>query len=358
MSTWPKRQASAGAQPGDKNKDVARVGHPRVVAIGAAGLCAGGGELGCSFDELARVGLLRVGAEGFGFAGFYQAAALHDGDARAQVAHQRHGMGDEEIGEAVPALEIAQQVDDLRADADVECRDRLVEDEQARAQGEGAGDVDALALATGELVGMAGERGLVEADLGEKLGGFVAERGAALARDGAQIEAGFAAVDEQRLGDDCEHRHARVESGVGILEDGLHLAADPAELMRGGADDVGAINADGAARGLDQAEDHARQRGLAGAGFADQAEGFSGFDGERDVVDDGVLLGAQAGAAGIGFPDRDDFDERHEEIVAESAALAERAGVMATLGQNAYWTRCLTTTLATATGRTTPAGEK
>jgi hypothetical protein len=43
----------------------------------------GGGKLGRGFEQLARVGLARIGAEGFGFACFYEAAALHHGDARA-----------------------------------------------------------------------------------------------------------------------------------------------------------------------------------------------------------------------------------------------------------------------------------
>ena len=73
-------------------------------------------------------------------------------------------MRDEEVGEGEFALEIAEEVDDLRADADVEGGDGLVEDEEFGAKGEGAGDVDALALAAGEFVGIAGHGGVVEAD--------------------------------------------------------------------------------------------------------------------------------------------------------------------------------------------------
>ena len=42
----------------------------------------------------------------------------------------------------------------------------------------------------------------------------------------------------------------------------------------------------GAARGLDEAQNHARHGGLAGAGFANQAKGFARFNGERHVLDD------------------------------------------------------------------------
>ena len=96
--------------------------------------------------------------------GFYDAAALHDRDSVAEVTDERHGVGDEEAGEAVAGLEVAEEVDDLRADGDVEGADRFVEDEEFGAEGEGAGNVDALALAAGELVRVAAEGGGVEAD--------------------------------------------------------------------------------------------------------------------------------------------------------------------------------------------------
>ena len=60
-------------------------------------------------------------------------------------------------------LEVAEEVDDLRTYGDVEGGDRFVEDEEVGAQGESSGDVDALALASGELVGVAREGARVEA---------------------------------------------------------------------------------------------------------------------------------------------------------------------------------------------------
>ena len=82
-------------------------------------------------------------------------SAIHYGDAGGEVAHHRHGVRDEEVGEAEVALELGQQVDDLGADADVEGGDGLVADDEFRAEREGAGDSDALALASGEFVGIA-----------------------------------------------------------------------------------------------------------------------------------------------------------------------------------------------------------
>ena len=59
-------------------------------------------------------------AECLCFAFFDDTAALHDDDSVREIADQRHGMGDEEVGHAVLALQRAQQVHDLRADADIE----------------------------------------------------------------------------------------------------------------------------------------------------------------------------------------------------------------------------------------------
>jgi len=95
---------------------------------------------------------------------FDDAAALHDGDAVREIAHKRHGVRDEETGEAVAGLQRAQQVDDLCADGDVECGYGFVENEELGAECECARDVDALALAAGELVREAWESGRVEAN--------------------------------------------------------------------------------------------------------------------------------------------------------------------------------------------------
>ena len=79
-------------------------------------------------------------------------------------------MRDEEIGEAKGALQIAQQVDDLRANRYVERADRLVEYEEARAQGEGACNVDALALAAAEFVRITRQCRSIQADGSEQFG--------------------------------------------------------------------------------------------------------------------------------------------------------------------------------------------
>ena len=73
-----------------------------------------------------RVGVQRVGEE-FGLVGdLDDAPEIHHRDAVADVLDDREVVRDEQIGEAVLALQVDQQVDDLRLDRDVERRDRLV----------------------------------------------------------------------------------------------------------------------------------------------------------------------------------------------------------------------------------------
>ncbi|CAM5491577.1 hypothetical protein SCANM63S_02430 [Streptomyces canarius] len=100
---------------------------------------------------------------GFG-AGLHDPSEVHHRDPVGDVPHDRQVVRDEEVGEVELALEPVEQVDDLRLDGDVERRDRLVGHDDLRAQRESAGDADALALAAGELVGVAVDVLGVEAD--------------------------------------------------------------------------------------------------------------------------------------------------------------------------------------------------
>ena len=78
-------------------------------------------------------------------------------------------MRDEDVGQVELALEILQQVEDLRLHRDVERRDRLVADDQLRLERERARDADPLALAAGELVRVAVVVLRAQPDAGEQL---------------------------------------------------------------------------------------------------------------------------------------------------------------------------------------------
>jgi hypothetical protein len=82
-------------------------------------------------------------------------------DDHAQV-HHRHGVGDvldhaqvvadEQVGDAEFALQVLQQVEDLRLHRHIQRRDRLVRDDQRRLQRERPRDAQALALAARKFV--------------------------------------------------------------------------------------------------------------------------------------------------------------------------------------------------------------
>ena len=123
-----------------------------------------------------------------------------------------------------------EQVDDLRLDRDVERRDGLVGDDQLRVQGERAGDADPLALAAGELVRVAVQVGRARG-----------RRPRAAPAPAAASSREPVAVDPERVADDLADPLARVERGVRVLEDHLHLAPERAQLPPRERRDVGAV---------------------------------------------------------------------------------------------------------------------
>ena len=81
------------------------------------------------------------------------AAAVHDGDVVAEMAHEAQVVADEDVRDAEALLQVEEQVHDLGADRHVERRQRLVEDDDLGILGDGTGDGDALALTARQLVG-------------------------------------------------------------------------------------------------------------------------------------------------------------------------------------------------------------
>src|ERR1700730_18147509 len=82
-------------------------------------------------------------------------AQVHDDDPVRDVLDHREVVRDEEGGQAALLLQPFEQVDDLGLDGDVERADRLVADDEAGIDGQGAGYAHALPLAPRELVWVA-----------------------------------------------------------------------------------------------------------------------------------------------------------------------------------------------------------
>src|SRR3954451_3550226 len=156
---------------------------------------------------------------------------------------------------------------------------------------------DALALAARQLVRVAVAQVGVEADLVEQLRDARLERGA---RPGD-------AMQPQRLAHDRTVRHARVQRGVRVLEDHVHLAPQRPHRAPRGVRDVGAPQADGARGRLDEAQDAVADGRLAAARLADEPDDLARGDRERHPVD-GVDH-ATAAAARQAAPEREVLDE-------------------------------------------------
>ena len=103
-------------------------------------------------DERLRVRVVRPVDDRVGRADLHDLAQVHDRDPVGDDPRQRQVVGDEQVGEAALLAQVEHEPQELRPDRDVEHRDRLVRDDEIRAQDDAAGDDDPLALAAGQLV--------------------------------------------------------------------------------------------------------------------------------------------------------------------------------------------------------------
>ncbi len=169
---------------------------------------------------------------------------MHNCDPGRKIANNRHRMRNEQVREAEVALQLRKQVYNLRADAHVQSRNRLVTDDEFRAERQSAGDHDALALAPAELVRIPARRGGVEADGTKQFGNFVFY--------GALIS--ILAMNNKRLRYQIFDTHAGIERAEGILKDNLHVSSQPAQICASHGEQVAAIEHDASSGWLDQAQ--------------------------------------------------------------------------------------------------------
>ena len=141
-------------------------------------------------------------------------AEVHDGNLVADVLHHRQIVRDEQERQVQILLQVAQQVQDLGLNRDIQRRDGFVADDEVGLQRQCPGDADALALAARELMGeqvpLVGTQPHQREQLRDP---FLAFRGAALL------------LHVERTPDDVAGRLAGVERRVRVLKDDLHPAA-------------------------------------------------------------------------------------------------------------------------------------
>ena len=239
-----------------------------LVGAGLDGIRHGNGR-----DQGAGVGVERTLVDLVRTGQLDHVAEVHDRDPVGNMAHDEEVVGDEEVGQVELLLELVKHVDDLGLDRDVQGGDGLVADDEVGVDRQGTGDADTLALASGELMGVAGGVLGVEADVVHQFQDTLA----------ALLFGLVHVLDIQGLADDVGDGHAGIQRGIGILEDHGGLAAVVCDVLRG-LDGLAAVD-DLAAGGLVEVQDGAAGGRLAAARLSDQTQGLALHDVKGDVVD-------------------------------------------------------------------------
>lgn len=202
-----------------------------------------------------------------------------DGDAVAEPDRLLDVVGDEEDRLAERGLKPQELVLEVLAHHRVDRAERLVHQQHGRVGGERAGHPDALALAAGELVGIAvAVRRRVQADQVEEFGGT---RPGLRPRPAEQMRDGGGVVQDGLVG---EQPH---------LLDDVADTAPQLDGVEGGY--VLAVEEDAAAGGLDEPVDHLHRRGLAAPRRPDERDEFTLGDLEGEVVHGGGAVGVALG---------------------------------------------------------------
>ena len=224
------------------------------------------------------------------------AADIHHRDTVGDVLDDREVVRDEEVGEVELVLQVLQQVERLRLHRDVERRDRLVGDDEARVERERAGDADALALAAGEGVRIAAHVFRPQPDAAHERRRRGPRSSLPLAmpltRSGSPM---MSSTVMRGLSED----ERVLEDHADVAAVGASAPASPASRGRRRRLAVAAAIEDRAAGRLVDAQDaRGRVVDLAAAGLADEAERLAVAHAKLDAVD-GLHRGRPCGEAAL-----------------------------------------------------------
>ena len=182
-----------------------------------------------------------------------QFTQIHDADAVADVFDDIEAVGDEEIGQAEFFFEVIEQIEHLRLDRNVQCRDGLVADDELRLHSQGAGNADTLPLAAGKFVRIAVAVVIGQADAVEQIVDAVFD-----------LIIGQQFIGANGFSNDIADGHARIEGRIGILEDQLDIFAVAPPLVFTHSSEVFALIDDLTGSGLMQIDDEFADGTLAG----------------------------------------------------------------------------------------------
>ena len=258
---------------------------------------------GQALEQARRIGMGRPREERPRGRALHLLSRVHHRHPVAQLVGRAEVVGGEQHRDPPVLHQAAQQGEDLRLDGHVERRRRLVRDDEARLGEQGHRDHQPLALAAAELVGELAERLLRARDLHEvedladplpillrappRIPREEARRGPRTRRLGPA--GGLPLHELPDLGPDGEEG---VERAVGVLgnERDRPPPDRPVHVLGRSGEQIPALELDPAApnpprrRGED-AEDRARERGLAAAALPDEAHDLARPHVEVDPVE-------------------------------------------------------------------------
>ena len=200
-------------------------------------------------------------------------SAVHHRDAIRRLCDHAEIVRDEDDGHAHLALQLLEQLEDLRLNRHVQRRRRLVGDQHRRPARQRHGDHHALPHAAGQLV-----RILVD----PLTGGRNTDALEHLDRARPRLPARHPFVEHERLDDLFAARVDGIQRGHRLLEDHRDfLAADRAHLLVGQRNEVAPLEQnppldDSAGRLRNQLQYRERRHALAAARFADHGQRFAG----------------------------------------------------------------------------------
>ena len=197
---------------------------------------------------------------------------VHHRNLVRQILDHGDVVRDEQVGQAEIALQLFQQIEDLRLHRNVERAGGLVADDQLRLHRQRARDGNALALPAGEFVRIAMARCARQSDLVQQ-----PQHALCVLRAG-RIERPHAFLQ------DIRYPHARVQRGIRILENHLEIRTPAAQRVPAQGVESRALEADFAARLGQQLQDSLARRGFPTAGLTDQRERASCSQLQRQPV--------------------------------------------------------------------------
>ena len=182
---------------------------------------------------------------------------IHHSHIVGDVPDHRQIMADEDISQAQLLLNLHHQPHNLGLDGHIQGGHDLVADDERGIHGQGAGNGDALALAAGELMGIAVGEGGVQPHQLQHLGG---------ALQLFRLASGDL-VDLRPLHDDLMDGHPGIQGGIRILGDHLQLPVELAQVLLSHMGDIPAVVGDLSGGGNIIAHHAVSDGGLSGAGL-------------------------------------------------------------------------------------------